>query len=254
MGRAVSDRVHHEPLHRAPEVVAFEIALTVGQAYLVGVCVVLAAGTGQAGLAALVLGVLGLATAVAYVLWLFGGPGTLMTLVNVPLLLLSLFALLASFQPDTLVLGGTLVRSDALGIALQLVAVAGAVLGITGGVFLPGPRRRRWHHAHHRPVAAHAPPELSTAAFLERMRTLAERARVFVGRLRSPSGAGEAPLAGRAEGTFPVAEVRGAELEDGTEAEVAGAEPAAEADDETGTAVDEADDEDGHAQYRPLPR
>ena len=47
------------------------------------------------------------------------------------------FALVVSFQPDTTGIAGTTVRSDALGIGLQLLAVASAVLGIVGGTFLP---------------------------------------------------------------------------------------------------------------------
>lgn len=169
----MSDLVHHEPLHRAPEVVAFEIVVTLGQAYLAGVCLLLAVQTGQPGLAAGVLGVLALGTVAGYGLWLFGGPGTLMTLVNVPLLLLSLFALLVSVQPDSTGIAGAVVRSDALGLALQIVALGSAALGIVGGIFLPGPRRRRWHHAHH----ATATVQGSATPATEALGALTERLR-----------------------------------------------------------------------------
>ncbi len=181
----MSDLVHHEPLHRAPEVVAFEIVVTLGQAYLAGVCLVLAVQTGQPGLVAVVLGLLAVGAAAGYGLWLFGGPGTLMTLVNVPLLVLCLFALLVSLQPDATGIGGTIVRSDALGLALQLVAIASAVLGIVGGVFLPGPRRRRWHHAHG--LDATARPSVTTAS--DALAALGERLRASFRRLRSAAEA-----------------------------------------------------------------
>lgn len=191
----MSDLVHHEPLHRAPEVVAFEILVTLGQAYLSGVCLVLAVQTGQPGPTAIVLGVLSVTAAAGYGLWLFGGPGTLMTLVNVPLLLLSLFAVLVSLQPDPTGIAGTVVRSDALGLALQFIGIASAVLGIVGGVFLPGPRRRRWHDAHRPDMAVELAPVFSVAA-------LAERIGASLQHLRASR---RARMAGRAPGSQPAA-------------------------------------------------
>jgi len=191
---AVSDLIHHEPLHRAPEVVAFEIAVTLGQAYLAGICLVLAVQTGQPGLAAVVLGVLAVAAVAGYGLWLFGGPGTLMTLVNVPLLLLSLFALLVSLQPDATGIAGSIVRSDALGLILQLVAIVSALLGIVGGGFLPGPRRRRWHHAHRPDAIVEQSPVFNIAAVAERvgasLRRLRSSAGVRMARRRSVAAPG----------------------------------------------------------------
>jgi hypothetical protein len=184
----VSDLVHHEPLHRAPEVIAFEIAVTLGQAYLAGVCLVLALQTGQSGLTAAVLGVLALAAAVGYGLWLFGGPGVLMAMVNVPLLLLSVFALLASLQPASTGIAGTIVRSDGLGLGLQLVAIASAVLGIIGGLFLPGPRRRRWHYAHGPDTTIRRSPAHGMDALAERLHASADRMRASVRRLRTSRG------------------------------------------------------------------
>lgn len=182
----MSDLVHHEPLHRAPEVVALEIAVTLGQAYLAGICLLLAVQAGQPGLAAAVLGVLAVAAAAGYGLWLFGGPGVLMTLVNVPLLLLSLFALLVSLQPDATGIAGTIVRSDALGLLLQLVAIASAGLGIAGGVFLSGPRRRRWHHAQQLDATVRWSPSHGADALAERLRASLRRVNAARARLATP--------------------------------------------------------------------
>jgi hypothetical protein len=253
---AVSDLVHHEPLHRAPEVVAFEIVVTLGQAYLAGVCLVLAVQTGQPGLAAVVLGVLAVATVAGYGLWLFGGPGTLMTLVNVPLLLLSLFALLVSLQPDATGIAGTIVRSDALGLILQLVAIVSALLGIVGGVFLPGPRRRRWHHAHRPDTPAQPSPVFNTAAAVEQLRASLRRVRSSA-RARMARGASETePRAKRAipthedihghEPTYQLIDTDDWDREPGADAEAA-----IEAGGEPGGELGDADDPG--AESEPIP-
>lgn len=238
----MSDLVHHEPLHRATEVVALEIAVTLGQAYLAGICLVLAVQAGQPGLAAAVLGVLGVAVAAGYGLWLFGGPGVLMTLVNVPLLLLSLFALLVSLQPDATGIAGTIVRSDALGLVLQLVAIASAGLGIAGGLFLPGPRRRRWHHLHQLGATVQWSPTHGVDVLVERLRASLRRVNAARARLATPP----APAApSGAEARFP------------THADIHGQEPTYELHEDDdwdaqphGDVEDEGDPQEGLAPYR----
>jgi hypothetical protein len=238
----MSDLVHHEPLHRAPEVVALEIAVTLGQAYLAGICLVLAVQAGQPGLAAAVLGVLAVAAAVGYGLWLFGGPGVLMTLVNVPLLLLSLFALLVSLQPDATGIAGTVLRSDALGLVLGLAAIGSAGLGIAGGVFLPGPRRRRWHHSHQLGATVQWSPTHGVDVLVERLRASLRRVMAARARLATPP----APAApSGADERFP------------THADIHGQEPTYELreDDEwdaqpRGDVDDGGDPQEGLAPYR----
>lgn len=129
-----------EPVARPLDVVAVELLLTAGQAFLVGVLLYLAVGFWQdagvgLGSAAAVLVLLGLAVGGAWLYWLLGGVGWPMAAANAPAALFLGFTLVLTwFGDDVFRVGG----------APLLLGVAAAVFGVAGGVFIDSPRRWRW--------------------------------------------------------------------------------------------------------------
>jgi hypothetical protein len=167
------DRIAHEPVHRVLETVAIEATLTAGQALLIGLCLAVAVAPGQVASITVVGSVLAAALGLGYGIWLLGAPGTLMAILNLPLLLLSVDAFLVAagiivLDPGT----GDVLGPSLVGPVPPLLASCAAGLGLACGVLLPGPRRHRVERAHAlTPVTASA--HLSQGAVLERLRSAA---------------------------------------------------------------------------------
>ena len=166
----MSDRTAHQPVERRARVVAAEVALTCGTAYLVGLCAAIGAATDQAPAVQLILGVVGIGLILAYGLWLLGGSGVALAVLNLPLLILAADALLVDSGFLDLGPGAGVLGPGLSGIVPPLLAVLAAATGLCCGLVLPGPRRLRLTHGvHHQQVNSAA--LLSEGAVLERLRT-----------------------------------------------------------------------------------
>jgi hypothetical protein len=129
-----------EPVERPLDIVGLELLLSASQAFVVGVLMYLAVGiwpdrgVGVAS-AAVILALLALAVGGGWLFWLLGGHGWPMAAANVPAAMFLGFALILGLAGDGLI------RLDPLPLVL---ALAGSIYGIVGGVFLDSPRRWRW--------------------------------------------------------------------------------------------------------------
>lgn len=170
----MADRIAHEPVERPLPVIAAEFGLTAAQAYLVGLCLAIAAQQDEApfvqfGLAAIAVGLV-----FSYGLWLLGGSGLPMALLNLPLLVLAADAtLVASGFVDLGVGDFGLLGPDLGGPGPPLLAVLSAGAGVICGLVLPGPRRLRLTGPGRRARAVTASGEISHGAVMERLRTAA---------------------------------------------------------------------------------
>jgi hypothetical protein len=129
-----------EPVARPLDVVGIELLLTASQAFLTGVLMYLAIGIWDdrgvgLGPVAIILALLGLAVGGSWLYWLLGGVGWPMAAANTPAAMFLGFALVLGLAGDLTL------RVE--GVPL-LFAVAAAVYGIVGGVFIDSPRRWRW--------------------------------------------------------------------------------------------------------------
>jgi hypothetical protein len=130
-----------EPIARPLDVVAAELLLTAGQAFLAGVLLYLALGLWQdqgvgGGAVAAVPALMGLAVGGAWLYWLLGGVGWPMAAANAPA---------GIFLAAALILGGAtedgFLRVSGAPLLLSTLA---AGYGVVAGVFLDSPRRLRW--------------------------------------------------------------------------------------------------------------
>lgn len=156
-----------EPVSRPLDVIAAEAVLGLGQAFLTGILVWLAADFwANAGVAVpvlVLLAALGLLVGGCWIVWLLGGPGWPMALADFPVALLMAFVLL-------LEMGGAELRG--VGALVPIVGLTAALYGIVCGFFLIGPRRTGWRGHRRRRVRAGEPapvtprisPTLSRAA------------------------------------------------------------------------------------------
>jgi hypothetical protein len=126
-------------------------------AYLVGLCLAIAAANDQAPAVQLLLVVIGFGLGLSYGTWFLGGSGVLLAAVNLPLLILAADALLVASGLFDLGTGGGLLGPDLGGIVPPLLAVVAAASGLIGGLLLPGPRRLRMTHGARRPRVTHGP-------------------------------------------------------------------------------------------------
>jgi hypothetical protein len=181
-----------EPVARPLDVVAVELLLTAGQAFLVGVLLYLAVGFWEdagvgLGSAAAVLVLLGLAVGAAWLYWLLGGVGWPMAAANAPAALFLGFTLVLTwFGDDVFRVGG----------APLLLGVAAAVFGVVAGVFLDSPRRWRWDQREK------LRPGTKVPLVSETTRTLAAKVPRSLPR-RAPKEEPVSELAARIEGSTP---------------------------------------------------
>jgi hypothetical protein len=181
-----------EPVARPLDVVAVELLLTAGQAFLVGVLLYLAVGFWEdagvgLGSATAVLVLLGLAVGVAWLYWLLGGVGWPMAAANAPAALFLGFTLVLTwFGDDVFRVGG----------APLLLGVAAAVFGVVAGVFLDSPRRWRWDQREK------LRPGTKVPLVSETTRTLAAKVPRSLPR-RAPKEEPVSELAARIEGSTP---------------------------------------------------
>jgi hypothetical protein len=181
-----------EPVARPLDVVAVELLLTAGQAFLVGVLLYLAVGFWEdagvgLGSATAVLVLLGLAVGAAWLYWLLGGVGWPMAAANAPAALFLGFTLVLTwFGDDVFRVGG----------APLLLGVAAAVFGVVAGVFLDSPRRWRWDQREK------LRPGTKVPLVSETTRTLAAKVPRSLPR-RGPKEEPVSELAARIEGSTP---------------------------------------------------
>lgn len=172
----MSDRIAYQPVERRARVVAAEVALTAATAYLVGVCAAVTAAAGQAPGVQLVFATAGIGLALAYGLWLLGGSGVPLAVLNLPLLILAMDALLVDSGIFDLGPGAGLLDPALSGVVPALLAVVAAGTGLACGLMLPGPRRLRLTHGvHHEQVNSAA--VLSEGAVMERLRSAPQAGR-----------------------------------------------------------------------------
>lgn len=129
-----------EPVARPLDVVGIELLLSAAQAFLMGVLMYLAVGIWDdrgvgSGTVAVILALLGLAVGAGWLYWLMGGVGWPMAAANTPVAMFLGFALVLGHTGDAVI------RVE--GIPL-VIAMAAAIYGIAGGVFVDSPRRWRW--------------------------------------------------------------------------------------------------------------
>ncbi len=150
-----------EPVARPLDVVAVELLLSAGQAFLAGVLLYLAVGLWEdrgvgLGSAAAVLVLLGLAVGGAWLYWLLGGVGWPMAAANAVAGIFLGALLLLTWFGEAFRVGG----------APLLLSVAAAIYGVVAGVFLDSPRRWRWDQREKLRPGTHVPRVSATTEAL----------------------------------------------------------------------------------------
>lgn len=164
------DRIAHEPVPRRDAYIVAETGVTLGQAWLAGVCMAVAAAHPEAPILQVILVPLGLAVLVAWGAWLLGGSGLGMAALNLPLAILAVDAAVVSLgivklDPQS----GPLLGNDLRGLLPALLTAAAALGGLAAGFALPGPLRLRKRLGSVRAIHG-VEPEISQGQVLERLR------------------------------------------------------------------------------------
>jgi hypothetical protein len=168
----MADRIAHEPVERPLRVIAVEFALTAGQAYLVGLCLAIAAQQDGAPFVQIGLAAVSMGLVLAYALWLLGGSGLPMAVLNLPLLVLTVDLALVAWGVIDLGVGRIgLLGPELAGPVPPLLAALSAAAGVLCGLALPGPRRLRRGGARKARESVTASADLSAGAVMERLRT-----------------------------------------------------------------------------------
>jgi hypothetical protein len=168
----MADRIAHEPVERPWTSIAAEVGVSAGQAYLVGLCLAIAAQQDGAPFVQVALVAIAMGLVLAYTLWILGGSGLPMAVLNLPLLVLAVDATLVASGVIDLGIGeAALLGPELDGPGPPLLAVLSAGAGLLCGLALPGPRRLRPSGRGRPRESVTASADLSHGAVMERLRT-----------------------------------------------------------------------------------